>query len=240
MRDCRVSLTFLWLAFLLGGGTAAIMLARPLPLPELQARLVECGVALLFVICVFSSLMFHARHVVYVCVDPPSIRPSRTLALLRWFRPWAIFKFGRANSKRTRKPADGNTVASLKRRTPKRARPLRRKPTPSDSESREDVDASASPRERAPAGERPRMNPSGAGEARAAQPELSNRRVVPQPAAIRKSPPAVTETEATDDEGGGATRGEGQGGSFNGLSRRERRLLKKQMRSERTPLRRSA
>ncbi len=241
MRDCRLSLTFLWLAFLLGGGTAAIVLARPLPLPQLQARLIECGVALLFVICIFSSLLFHARHVVYVCVDPPSIRPSRSLTLLRGFRPWAIFKFGRANSNRTRKPADGSTVASLKRRTPKRVRPLRRKPTPPDSESPEDVGAKVGLPKQSPAAERPRTNPSGAGDARPAQPDLSNRRVVSQPAAItRKSPPAVTETDAAADEGGGATHGEGQGGSFDGLSRRERRLLKKQMRSERTPLRRSA
>jgi hypothetical protein len=241
MRDCRLSLTFLWLAFLLGGGTAAIMLARPLPLPPLEARLVECGVAMLFVICVFSSLLFHARHVVYVCVDPPSIRPSRFLALLRWFRPWAIFKFTRANSKKTRKSADGSTVASLKRRTPKRVSPLRRKPTPAESQSPEDVDATVNPPERSQAAERPRTNPSGAGVTRTAQPDLSNRGVAAQSAAIsKKSLPAITQTKTAADEEIDRSGGKTKGGSFEGLSRRDRRLLKKQMRADGTALRRSA
>ena len=81
MRDCRVSLTLAWLTFVLGGGVTGIVLARPLPWPTPQARLIECGVALLFVVCAFASALFHARHVVYVCVDPPAIRPSRSLAL---------------------------------------------------------------------------------------------------------------------------------------------------------------
>ena len=232
MRDCRLSLTFLWLAFLLGGGTAAIMLARPLPLPPLQARLVECGVAMLFVICVFSSLLFHARHVVYVCVDPPSIRPSRTLALLRWFRPWAIFKFSRANSKKTRKPADGTTVASLKRRTPKRVSPLRRKPTPpirnrrrmsTRRSTRRSDRRQPSVRERTPRAQAKRGPPSPI--CRIAGSRHSRRR-------SEKSPPAITQTKtAADEEGDAAQEAKAKGGSFDGLSRRERRLLKKQMRT---------
>jgi hypothetical protein len=228
MRDCRLSLTFLWLAFLLGGGAAAIVLARPLPFPELQARLVECGVALALVLCVFSSLLFHARHVVYVCVDPPAIRPSRLLALLRWFRPRAIFNFKRTRSKSSRKSADRETVTSLKRRTEKRARPLRRKSAAQPDPPAEDVESPASHSERSNTAER--------------VPEPGNRRVPAQPAVLnpRKTSPAVTAPQATTEESPSQSHGEGRGGAFEGMSRRERRLLKKQIRAERTPLRRSA
>jgi hypothetical protein len=163
------------------------------------------------------------------------------LALLRWFRPWAIFKFTRANSKKTRKAADGTTVASLKRRTPKRVSPLRRKPTPPDSQSPEDVDATVKPPERSQAAERPRTNPSGAGVTRTAQPDLSNRGIAAQSAALsKKSPPAITQTKTAADEEIDRSGGKTKGGSFEGLSRRDRRLLKKQMRAEGTALRRSA
>lgn len=215
MRDCRVSLTLAWLTFVLGGGVAAIVLARPLPWPTPQARLIECGVALLFVVCAFASALFHARHVVYVCVDPPAIRPSRSLALLRSFRPWALFKFNRGGAKkRSGKSAEGDTVKSLKRRTPKRVKPVRRKPSEDESD-----DAPAA-RQSAP---------------------VSVRKPAP---AVEEDEPEETDAEsdeaAASDSDASATGSNNSGNQFAGMSRRERRLLKKQMRTEHTQLRRSA
>jgi hypothetical protein len=216
MRDCRVSLTFLWLTFLLGGGAAAIVLARPLPFAALDARLIECGVALSFVVCLFASALFHARHVVYVCVDPPAIRPSRVMSLLRWFRPWTLFKFNRAGAKASRK-SDRGTVTSLKRRTQKRTRPLRGKPTTSPESPVEETDS-----------------PSG-------QSSAESRRAVPQSTALNsKNAANAAEPKATALQASSAARREEEPRSFAGLNRRERRLLKKQMRTEQPPLRRSA
>jgi hypothetical protein len=215
MRDCRVSLTLAWLTFVLGGGVTGIVLARPLPWPTPQARLIECGVALLFVVCAFASALFHARHVVYVCVDPPAIRPSRSLAVLKLFRLWALFKFNRSGStKKSGKPAERETVKALKRRTPKRTKPLRRKPSEDESD-------------------KPQAAPQSA------------------PGSARKPTPVVREDEpeesdAEEDEttsseaDSSARRGDNPGSQFAGMSRRERRLLKKQMRTEPTQLRRSA
>ena len=217
MRDCRLSLTFLWLAFFLGGGAAAILIARPLPFPEPRARLVECGVALAFVICVFSSLLLHARHVVYVCVDPPTKRPSRAMAALRWLRPWALFKRRGANSgnKRSRQSAGGDIVASVKRRTPRRPRSATKAPPPE-------------------------LSP---------EPSSESRRAPAPPASIKSTPakPSVVDprkaaaaNDVADEEENSPASSAGPGGAFAGMSRRERRLLKKQMRADRAPLRRSA
>ncbi len=216
MRDCRVSLTLAWLTFVLGGGVTGIVLARPLPWPAPQARLIECGVALLFVVCAFASALFHARHVVYVCVDPPAIRPSRSLALLRSFRPWALFKFSRSGStKKSRKSAERETVKALKRRTPKREKPLRRKPSEDESE-----------------------NPPAV-----LQSEQSSARK-PTPAIREEEEAEETDAEADETTSDGAdasaNRRANSGSQFAGMSRRERRLRKKQMCTEPTPLRRSA
>ena len=113
--------------------------------------------------------------------------------------------------------ADRETVKALKRRTPKRAKPLRRKPSEDESDT-------------------PPAAPQSA------------------PGSARKPTPAVRQDEADDDaesdaeedettssEGhSSASRGDNSGSQFAGMSRRERRLLKKQMRTEHTPLRRSA
>jgi hypothetical protein len=228
MRDCRLSLSFAWLAALLASGTAALVLARPLALPEPQSRLLECGIALGFVVCLFASLTFHTRHVVYVCVDPPAIRPSRLLSLLRALRPGAIFRFKRNGSKKTRRSSEAAGVTSLKRRT--RKRPPRRKPELPETEvAVEDVKSPPRSTERAPAADPVESHP-----ARAAVNRRANVPAVPFESA-KKGAAASAAPESGDAEDSSSA-----GGSFQGLSRKEWRLLKKQIRSEQAPLRRSA
>jgi hypothetical protein len=182
------------------------VLGRPLPFPTQQARLVECGVALAFVICVVSSFLLHARHVIYVCVDPPAVRPSRFVARLRMLRPSTLLRFKRSKTKKGGKSAGGE-VASLKRRTQKRRPAPTSKPVlPADVE------------EAAPA------TPS-APKARPTETPASVRAIVSKEA-VRTAALPAEEARPAD--------------SFSGLSRRERRLLKKQMRSEPGALRRSA
>jgi hypothetical protein len=226
MRDCRLSLSFAWLAALLACGTAALVLSRPLALPDPQPRLLECGFALGFVISLFASLTFHTRHVVYVCVDPPAIRPSRLRTILRVLRPAAIFK--RNGAKKTRRSSEAAGVTSLKRRT--RKRPSRPKPElPPTEEPVAEVESSPRSPERAPAAAPVESRPARAG---------ANRRGN-VPAVPFESPKKVAAVSVPP-ESADAEDSSSAGGSFQGLSRKERRLLKKQIRSEQAPLRRSA
>jgi hypothetical protein len=228
MRDCRLSLSFAWLATLLAVGTATLVLARPLALPDPQPRLLECGFALGFVVSLFASLTFHMRHVVYVCVDPPAVRPSRLLSLLRALRPGAIFKFKRNGSKKTRRASEPAGVTSLKRRT--RKRPSRPKLELPETETPvEEVKSPPRSTERAPAPNRVESRPAGV---------ASNRRAdmpaVPFDSA--KKGRAISDAPERSDKDDSSS----PGGAHQGLSRKERRLLKKQIRSEQAPLRRSA
>jgi hypothetical protein len=233
MRDCRLSLTFAWLAAVLGCAASATVLSRPLPLPMVHARLVECSIALLFVVCAFSSLLFHARHVVYVCVDPPAIRPSRLTAALRGFRPWTILRFKRSSSKKPRKSSEGGTVTTLKRRTPKRPRTLRRPPNPAEPQPpSEDAESPTRPNERAKAADRV--------ELRSGAPNPARSRVSASTINSGKTPAPMTRSAAAPDAKGSSSQGDKRSGPFEGMSRRERRLLKKEMRAERAPLRKSA
>jgi hypothetical protein len=233
MRDCRLSSIFAWLAALFGCGAAVVVMARPLPLPILQARLVECGVALLFVVCAFSSLLLHARHVLYVCADPPSSGPSRLAALLRSIRPWGVLsKLTRSSAKKPVQAADRDTVTALKRRTSKRARPLRRKLSPPEVE--------------------PNADEAKAPEVRVTSPSAPSRRAaVLTPAINSRKPPQIANDETSDDAADNGAEDDADSANnasssnsqasrpFDRMSRRERRLLKKQMRTQ-APLRRSA
>jgi hypothetical protein len=247
MRDCRLSSTFAWLAALFGCGAAVIVLARPLPLPVPQARLLECSVALAFVLCAFSSLLLHARHVVYICVDPSSSGPSRLVTLLRTIRPRAIFKLKRSNEKKSGQSADGDTVTALKRRTSKRVRPLRRKPSPPELPPSTDH-AEAPARAPRPAPREPvaeRLRESETPEAPVPQPNGQSRRAAVPATALNPRKPAPMASDATADEEADTADNSSSGSSeqarpFDGMSRRERRLLKKHMRADRAPLRRSA
>jgi len=86
MRDCRLSLTLLWLAMLFGATLAALAVCGPMPFPALSARLVQCGVAMLAAQCLFLSFLFHARHAIYISVEPPAERPAWFVALWRRYR----------------------------------------------------------------------------------------------------------------------------------------------------------
>src|SRR5947207_3410017 len=83
MRGCRLSSVLLWQAALLGIALAGLVLARPLSLPALRARLLECGVAMLCGLSLVSSMLLHARSVLYFSAEPPDDRPSKLWSLVR-------------------------------------------------------------------------------------------------------------------------------------------------------------
>jgi hypothetical protein len=86
MRDCRMSLTLLWLTVVLGGVLAGMAISGPLPLAPMSARLVQCGVAMLAAQCLCLSFLFQARHAIYITVEPPAERAAWFIALWRRYR----------------------------------------------------------------------------------------------------------------------------------------------------------
>jgi hypothetical protein len=89
MRDCPLSLMLLSMAVSLGGVLAALVVCGPLPLPIFSARLVQCGIGMLAAQCLFLSLLFQARHAIYISVEPPVERPVWFVALWRRYRKGA-------------------------------------------------------------------------------------------------------------------------------------------------------
>jgi hypothetical protein len=86
MRDCRSSLSMLWMATACGVCIAVLQLdAVTIPLPPDESRLMNWGLELSACWLLFMSLLLHARHVVHVTPDPAQIRPPvfRLRSLLR-------------------------------------------------------------------------------------------------------------------------------------------------------------
>jgi hypothetical protein len=127
MRDCRVSLTLLWLTVLLSAGLAAFVVFRPSAAPTLSVRLVHCGVAMLAAQCLTLSLLFQARHAIYISIEPPADRPAWFVALWRRYR-------GAGKRSRKSSASSESTVSASARR---RRKPKPRRDRAAESPSKE-------------------------------------------------------------------------------------------------------
>lgn len=77
MRDCRSSLAMLWMAAGCGLCIAGLQLnVVQLPLSAEESRLMSWGLELSACWLLFMSLLLHARHVVHVTPDPAQLRPA--------------------------------------------------------------------------------------------------------------------------------------------------------------------
>ncbi|MBT6153252.1 MAG: hypothetical protein HOL01_07485 [Planctomycetaceae bacterium] len=86
MRDCRSSLSMLWMATACGVCIAVLQLnVVTISLPSDENRLMSWGLELSACWLLFMSLLLHARHVVHVTPDPAQIRPPmfRLTSMLR-------------------------------------------------------------------------------------------------------------------------------------------------------------
>jgi hypothetical protein len=86
MRDCRSSLSMLWMATACGTCIAVLQLdVVTIPLPSDESRLMNWGLELSACWLLFMSMLLHARHVVHVTPDPAQIRPPvfRLKSMLR-------------------------------------------------------------------------------------------------------------------------------------------------------------
>lgn len=115
MRDNRTSHALLWLAVLMSAGLGALALSDPLPLPVSSARLVQRGLAMLAALCLLLSFLSHARHAIYVTVEPPAERAAWFVALWRRYRGTRL-RAGKASSGSPESSVTAGGVSRRKRR----------------------------------------------------------------------------------------------------------------------------
>jgi hypothetical protein len=113
MRDCWTSVALLWLALLFGAAAIVPALGSPLPMSAFAIRLMQCGLAMAAVLCLFMSLLLQARHAIYVTVEPPAERPFWFVSL------WRRYRRKDATAK-TEKPVKETVAATSKPRLRKR------------------------------------------------------------------------------------------------------------------------
>lgn len=210
MRDCRSSLTLLWLAAISAAGVAAMQLDLVhLPLAANEILLVGWGVKLTACWFLAMSLLLHARHVVHVTPDPAQRRPG----LLRVVKLMRLPKLPRR--KRKPKPAaaskDSNTEDEEKKPKHKPTRKARKPVAVAAKKAKPDVPADNEQDESlkvAVTSEESHEDEEAAAEAEEPSPVENN------------DTDETPQTETADTQ------------SMQGLSKRERRRLRKQQRSE--------
>ena len=207
MRDCRSSLSMLWMATACGVCIAVLQLnVVAIPLPSDESRLMNWGLEFSACWLLFMSLLLHARHVVHVTPDPAQIRPPvfRLKSLLRLPKLPKRKQQAKATvviDNRADEPLAAVTVEEKTKKPAKR----KKKPAP------EKVAVADDP-----------IPPPGTEELRDTDEPVADE--------ITEAPPAEPETLSVDD----ATNEEAPASiptdvqSMKGLTKRERRQLRKQ------------
>lgn len=225
MRGCRASLAMLWLAVVGWAAAATFRLAGGFA-DETSARdLIHAGTAMLGHLCLFTSFLLHSRHVLYESADPARRRPKKLARRLR---------LPRIPLPRIRLPRIRLPKLPFPRRRPNRGPESRDDGSPRRGE-RQSAPASASKVESETAAAPP---PQPAGEAgtsntRSNMPERSadvpdRSQAAPTGQRAVKSEPAVQRAGTTQNLRTDEPLDQGQ---MKGLSKRERRQLRKQKRT---------
>lgn len=221
MRECRWSLSLLWLSTLSFGAIAAWQFGE---LPERVAALLPASRAFVetslmtFACCtLFQSMLLHARHVIYTSVEPPAPRESR-------FR---FFRFGRKSedaASEGRRPRKRKKKTSTRTATRKRA-----ESTSAASESKSAKSTTVEQAKSTQAAARPGSGSiSGTGN-----PNPQSQKIVQQHAAhARNNQQDDDEQDETERVHGGDTVRK-SGDAMRGLSKKERKRLRQMERDER-------
>ena len=222
MRDCRSSLSLLWMAAACGLGVALLNLnVFPLTLSSAESRLICWSAELAACWLLFMSLLLHARHVVHVTADPARIRPARftlrsLLRVPKLPRRREKAQAGTKPAKETAKPKqDENKPGPAKEPAATKSRKPRKTPAKSTKAS------SGAARKKQP--EKPAEPPveEPVELAKAVEEQASDPPAAKQPAPTAEIQPVSVPLESAT-----------AGNSMKGLSKRERRRLRKQQREE--------
>lgn len=221
MRECRWSLSLLWLSTLTFGAIAGWQFGE-LPqsvtamLPASRAFLETC---LMTSACclVFQSMLLHARHVIYTSVEPPAPRESR-------FR---LFRFGS-------KPVEGTGEGRRTRKKKKKpaARTTTRKRTESSSAESETKTVKAAAAVETVKAAQPAARPGNGNQSGSAMPNPQLQKNAHQQAANAKNNRAEDDDDDAEEvRGGNSMRNNSD--SMRGLSKKERKRLRQMERDER-------
>ena len=131
MRDCRSSLSMLWLA----AGLLLTACAQTLLTNVSWNELIQPAVAMGGVLCLFTSMLLHARYVIYQSAEPPPLRPLRLpIRLPRIRLPKLRLRSHKRAQNRSVDSADHNKSPSSTTRTKARAKTNSRAPKVTASE----------------------------------------------------------------------------------------------------------
>lgn len=244
MRDCDVSRWLLRLSAVAALAAGTSLLFGSMALPTRWGTLAQAGTASLWHVLLALSMLFHTRYVVHFSNEPPA-RPIRRLTL--WIPRLRLPRLRRsekpAGSGRKTKKAKEKAAAAEETKTPNRsstATKARSTPEPVTAkgpEKREPAKAPA-PVSRAAVQDRELVEDEAEDAATETPPvPLSRQRIVPPPAQQRLDPaqsiprPKSSAVLQNDPESSSEEDDEDEeGGSAQGLSKKERKRLKRMQR----------
>lgn len=131
MRGCKSSVALLWISAASWASAAVVALREPLPALSAEWNVGLAPALVMFAsLCLFTSLLLHARHVIYETADPPASPKSKATASSGRFNLFALFK-------RSSGDAEQNGKSSAKRAAERKtAAPAKSKAAaPGDSKS---------------------------------------------------------------------------------------------------------
>jgi hypothetical protein len=204
MYGCRSSLTMLWLAALLSAASGALLLGFELPFEEFT----QPGSAMAGALCLAASMMLHSRYVIYESAEPREIqRPAKVSIATTTKRRFGL--------PRLRLPSFGSKTAAVKSGEPSGA--AAKKPSAQKPKSQSPVKPSSSPTP----------------EAKKAASPVDAKKPAPQ---SNQAEPDFDDTEYDEPErsGGKKLRVDQpiDRNLLKGLSKRERRMVRKQHRDQ--------
>lgn len=227
MQDCRLGRFFLWTGSLAAIALAVLTLNVELPVvldPEHQ-QAVQYGLLMFAPWSVFSSLLFFARHVIHVTAEPCQARPSR-------LRRRSKKEEQSDTSAGSKSPAEKATTTKVAESTADSG------DTASDEPDAEETAPKAAAKPKRKAAPRKRTAPATKTKQKTTTAAKSDPQPVdepqetpaPKPAEVKASEPKPVEEAVEENQESVSMLDGPDPESLKGLSKRERRQLRKQWR----------
>ena len=233
MRECRTGLVMLWLAALSWTAAGSMVVVEAIPAEPLMITLTKNAAAMFGHWCFLMSLLLHARHVVYKSAEPSQVAAPKTGWRFPRIRLWGnssntdgAAADGAAKRRATKEKAAAAAAdkkakprpTSKPEPTVKNTTPVAAKPTAPVAAK---VAAAVASKPSVTVAQPPKAAPV------AAAPKIEQPRPKPSTQIMRIDDPDDDDESDSDSENDGIDKG-----SLKGLSKRERRKLRKQWRDE--------
>ena len=222
----------MWLATIAAAVNAALLLGSgTLPIDERVAYLMERAAECLWPLSVLVAMLFYARHVIYVTNEPAPQPQGEAAAAntieLNWFERWRERRREAAERRRVVAEQQRAERADAARQAKAEAETLRAEKAAKKAAAKAEAAALSASEEETKADPVPPVRKSAQGAVPAAPLRSDAKAVTPGPKAVVSSRPAApaAEAEAETEEDDEAE--DDSDTSLQGLSRKERRRLRK-------------